>query len=98
MPTMIRRLATRLSTLTSRDAGKGAGTRGAQQPPPPSDRLATLAHAFREHGDVIPFRGARLFAHPDAVRDILLTHDRSFTKSPALRKARFSRRPGVRTG
>ena len=97
MPTMIRRLATRLSTLTSRDAGNGAGTSCAQQPPPPSDRLATLTHAFREHGDVIPFRGARLFAHPDAVRDILITHDRSFTKSPALRKARFTLGNGLLT-
>ncbi|MDB5294074.1 MAG: cytochrome [Phycisphaerales bacterium] len=59
--------------------------------------LTELADAAREHGDVARFRRGWLFTHPDAVRDILVTQDRSFTKSPALRRARFTLGNGLLT-
>jgi cytochrome P450 len=42
-------------------------------------------------------RGGWLFSHPDAIRDVLVTHDRSFTKSPALGRARFALGNGLLT-
>jgi cytochrome P450 len=61
------------------------------------DWLQLLPNAVREHGDVVRFHRGWLFAHPDAVRDVLVTHDRQFTKSPALRRARFTLGNGLLT-
>jgi cytochrome P450 len=62
-----------------------------------ADWLNLLTDAVREHGDVVRFHRGWLFAHPDAVRDVLVTHDRKFTKSPALRWARFTLGNGLLT-
>ena len=48
-------------------------------------------------GDVARWRGGWLLSHPDAVRDVLVTHDKLFTKSPALRRARFTLGNGLLT-
>lgn len=63
----------------------------------PSEWLDALSHFAREGGDVTRLRGAWLFSHPDAVRDVLVTRDRSFVKSPALRRARFTLGNGLLT-
>lgn len=63
----------------------------------PADWLNQLTQAVREYGDVVRFHRGWLFAHPDAVRDVLVTHDRHFTKSPALRRARFTLGNGLLT-
>lgn len=63
----------------------------------PADWLNQLTAAVREQGDVVRFHRGWLFAHPDAVRDVLVTHDRQFTKSPALRRARFTLGNGLLT-
>src|SRR5690242_18638720 len=63
----------------------------------PADWLNLLTDAVREQGDVVRFHRGWLFAHPDAVRDVLVTHDRVFTKSPALRWARFTLGNGLLT-
>jgi cytochrome P450 len=59
--------------------------------------LGLLTRAAREQGDVVRFHRGLLFAHPDAVRDVLVTHDRLFRKSPALRRARFTLGNGLLT-
>ena len=63
----------------------------------PADWLGQLATGKQEQGDVIRFRKALLFTHPDAVRDVLVTQDRLFNKSPALRRARFTLGNGLLT-
>lgn len=94
---VIRHLRTFFS-LPSAPVAEGGDTSSAAPPRFPSaDRLTLLERAVREQGDVVPFRNALLFAHPDAVRDVLITHDRSFTKSPALRRARFTLGNGLLT-
>jgi len=45
----------------------------------------------------VRLRRAWLFVHPDAVREILITQDRAFTKSPELRWARFTLGDGLLT-
>jgi cytochrome P450 len=66
-------------------------------PPTQSVRLARLTRAAAEQGDVFRNRGRLIFCHPDAVRDILVTHDRSFGKAPMLRWARWTLGQGLLT-
>lgn len=63
----------------------------------PSNWLSNLARLAVDGGDVARFRGGWLLSHPDAVRDVLVTNDKSFTKSPALRRARFTLGNGLLT-
>jgi len=63
----------------------------------PNDQLRDLDERAKE-GDVVPFRrGSLLFTHPNAVREILITHDAAFQKSPALRKASWTLGNGLLT-
>jgi cytochrome P450 len=59
--------------------------------------LTALAEAASEKGDVFRMRRGTLFAHPDAVRDILVTNDRLFGKAPALKWARWTLGNGLLT-
>lgn len=56
------------------------------------DPLAFLSAMHARYGDVVHWRiGPRrmyLFAHPEAVRDVLVTNHRNFIKSLALQRAR----------
>ena len=56
------------------------------------DWPGTLTRYAREYGDIVPLRlGPRtavLLSHPDYVEDVLVTHNRVFTKSPTLRNSR----------
>jgi cytochrome P450 len=56
------------------------------------DPLAFLERVHREHGDVAAWRFGRrrvyLLAHPELVRDVLVTRHRNFIKSRALQRAR----------
>jgi cytochrome P450 len=56
------------------------------------DPLQFLDRLHREHGDVARFhfgpRRLYLLAHPDQVRDVLVTQHRNFIKSRALQRAR----------
>jgi cytochrome P450 len=55
--------------------------------------LSFLTETAREYGDVSSFRLGRqtvyLFNDPDLIRDVLVTHDRSFMKSRALQRTRI---------
>lgn len=62
-----------------------------------SERLALLSRVSREYGDVVRFRRGWLFSHPDAVQDVLVTHDRCFQKSPDLWWAKFTLGNGLLT-
>ena len=63
----------------------------------PSEWLGAMTTLAREQGDVARMRRGWLMSHPDAIRDLLVTRDRSFTKSPALRRARFTLGNGLLT-
>jgi cytochrome P450 len=56
------------------------------------DPLRTLERIVREHGDVAGFRfgpaSEVLVSHPDLVRQVLVTEQRSFAKGRALQEAR----------
>ena len=56
------------------------------------DRLGTLVRLAREHGDVasltIVGRPIVLLSHPDLVRDVLVTHNRTFAKGRGLEQAK----------
>ena len=78
-------------------SSSNARTSPAVNAPPASGRLRALTQAHAEQGDVFRFRLGLMFAHPDAVRDVLVTNDRCFVKSPALRKARFTLGNGLLT-
>jgi cytochrome P450 len=56
------------------------------------DVLGNLTRLARQYGDSVWFRSAwrdiYLFYHPDAIRDVLVTHDSRFIKGPALRQAK----------
>lgn len=56
------------------------------------DPLRFLERAAQHYGDIIPFRilnrPAFLIKHPDHVREILVNRQHSFTKSPALQRAK----------
>src|SRR5688572_5617866 len=57
------------------------------------DWLGTLTRYAREDGDCVPLRaGARrlgLLAHPDLIESVLVANNRSFIKSPILRRSRL---------
>jgi cytochrome P450 len=65
------------------------------------DRLGFLLRAQRAYGDVVHFRVRGrpfyVFAHPDGVRDVLVTHDAKFIKGPALRNAKTTLGEGLLT-
>jgi cytochrome P450 len=65
------------------------------------DRLGFLLRAQREYGDAVHFRirgrPFYVFAHPDGVRDVLVTHDAKFIKGPALRNAKTTLGEGLLT-
>jgi cytochrome P450 len=65
------------------------------------DRLGFLSRMIEKYGDVVHFRIGRrrfyLLSHPDAVRDLLITLDASFTKGPALRAAKVTLGEGLLT-
>lgn len=81
-----------------------AGTAALPEPPGPGgvpfahlaafrrDPLTFLERVYRRYGDVARFRfGPRrlyLLAHPELVRDVLVTRHRNFIKSKALQRAR----------
>jgi cytochrome P450 len=56
------------------------------------DPLSFLERVHRAHGDVVAFhfgpRPVYLLAHPELVRDVLVTNHRNFIKSRALQRAR----------
>jgi len=56
------------------------------------DPIAFIERVHREHGDVSRWRFGRrrvyLLAHPELVRDVLVTRHRNFIKSKALQRAR----------
>ena len=56
------------------------------------DRLPFLIELARTYGDVVPFRiGGQqlvLLVHPDDVRDVLVTHQKLFTKGKALERSK----------
>ena len=61
----------------------------------PGERNAadTLLQLAREFGDVVffrlpPLRSIYLLSHPDDIKDVLVAHDRDFTKSRGLQRAR----------
>ncbi|HEV7589122.1 MAG TPA: cytochrome P450 [Longimicrobium sp.] len=65
------------------------------------DPLRFLERLHATYGDVVRFRfGPRrlyLIAHPDPVRDVLVTHHRNFIKSRALQRARVILGQGLLT-
>jgi cytochrome P450 len=63
----------------------------------PSEWLDAITALAQGEGDIARMRRGWLFSHPDAIRDVLVTRDRSFVKSPALRRARFTLGNGLLT-
>src|ERR1043165_9727176 len=63
----------------------------------PSNRLALITQAAKTRGDVFESPRGWVFCHPDAVRDILVTNDACFVKSPDLRWAKFTLGNGLLT-
>ena len=65
------------------------------------DTLNFLTRTARAYGDVAHFRIGPLryylLAHPDDVRDVLVTRDGQFTKGPALRAAKVTLGEGLLT-
>ncbi|HEY3043073.1 MAG TPA: cytochrome P450, partial [Vicinamibacterales bacterium] len=59
---------------------------------PGRDPLAFLTQLARTYGDVSYFRlgseRAFFINHPQHIRDVLVTHDRNFTKSRGLERAK----------
>jgi cytochrome P450 len=57
------------------------------------DNLQFLIDLARDHGDVAGLRIGRervvLLNHPDAIRDVLVTHQKNFLKGKALERARI---------
>ena len=63
------------------------------------DAIGLLTRLARQYGDV-PQLGPEqvtLLNHPDYIRDVLVTHQRNFTKSRALQWAKFILREGLLT-
>ncbi|MGH7268876.1 MAG: cytochrome P450, partial [Polyangiaceae bacterium] len=65
------------------------------------DTLRFLCGISTEYGDASHFRVGHwdywFFAHPDAVRDVLVTYDDRFIKGPALRRAKATLGEGLLT-
>lgn len=66
-----------------------------------SDPLRFLTRTARTYGDFVPFKIGKLRMHlvtdPDAIREVLVTKNDSFTKSPALRNAKVTLGEGLLT-
>jgi cytochrome P450 len=66
-----------------------------------SDPLRFLTRIQRAYGDFVPFTIGRLRMHllndPEAIREVLVTKNDSFTKSPALRNAKVTLGEGLLT-
>ena len=66
-----------------------------------SDPLRFLTRTARAYGDFVPFRigGLRMLLvnDPEAIREVLVTKNDSFTKSPALRNAKVTLGEGLLT-
>jgi cytochrome P450 len=66
-----------------------------------SDPLRFLMRTARAYGDFVPFTIGRLRMHllndPEAIREVLVTKNDSFTKSPALRNAKVTLGEGLLT-
>ena len=66
-----------------------------------SDPLRFLTRTARTYGDFVPFRigslNMLLVNDPDAIREVLVTKNDSFTKSPALRNAKVTLGEGLLT-
>ena len=58
-----------------------------------SDMLGFMSRAAKVYGDVVYFRLFRqrafLLNHPDLIKDVLVTHNRNFTKSRALERSKI---------
>jgi cytochrome P450 len=65
------------------------------------DRLGFLTDAARTHGDAVRLRmgpwPVLLLSHPDAVREVLVTHQHAFRKGPVLQRARLVLGDGLLT-
>jgi cytochrome P450 len=65
------------------------------------DPLRFLTRVAREHGDISHFMfgplHAYLFNHPDLIRDVLVTHGRSFMKGRALQRTKILLGEGLLT-
>jgi cytochrome P450 len=65
------------------------------------DPLRFLSGAVREHGDAVHFRIARahlfFFAHPELVRDVLVTRNAAFMKGLALQRTKIVLGEGLLT-
>jgi cytochrome P450 len=88
-----------MATLT-----EGVTSRASRRPPGPRrpllgalispgrDPLKTLSRFARDYGDITYFRlaGERVFFlnHPQYIRDVLVTHQKNFTKSRGLERAK----------
>ena len=77
--------------VTNRPPGPGRPIVGAFISPG-RDPLKLLSRFAREYGDIVFFRmgGERVYFlnHPQYIRDVLVTHQRNFTKSRGLERAR----------
>src|SRR5687767_10093677 len=66
-----------------------------------SDPLRFLTRTARTYGDFVPFRMGRLgfllVNDPEAIREVLITRNDDFTKSPALRQAKVTLGEGLLT-
>ena len=66
-----------------------------------SDPLRFLTRTAQAYGDFVPFRLGRLrmmlVNDPEAIREVLVTKNDSFTKSPALRNAKVTLGEGLLT-
>ena len=80
-----------IARMYSRLFPTGLNLRGAP------DRLSLITQAARKYGDVVPTPRGKLFFHPDAVQEILVTYDRCFQKSPDLRWTKFTLGNGLLT-
>lgn len=63
----------------------------------PQSAMQAFGQAVRDEGDVAGIRRGWIFTHPDSIRDILVTHDRCFTRSPSLRFVKFTLGNGLLT-
>lgn len=65
------------------------------------DMCGFFAQLARNYGDISYFRlgrqGCFLFNHPDLIKDVLVTHNRNFTKSRGLERARLFLGDGLLT-
>jgi cytochrome P450 len=59
---------------------------------PGADPLSLFVRLSKTYGDIVRFRmrgdDAFLISHPDLIRDVLVTHQKNFTKSRALERAK----------